>query len=293
MIDSMPTLNVIGPGRVGRTLAALFQRAGLFHVQAVLGRSAESTRDAVAFIGGGIPAATLSAMPPADVWLVATPDRAIADAFEALAATELLREGDVVFHCSGALASTELAAAAGRGARVASVHPLKTFATPAEAVETFPGTPCVVEGDVAALAVLAPAFERVGAKLLSIDSASKTLYHAASVIVCNYLVALLDTGLRCYQRAGIPRASAAALIEPIVRETVDHVFGAGTARALTGPISRGDDAIVARHLEALRGFDPQVEKIYRALGAAAVDVARAQGAAPPDALDRIKRLLER
>ena len=292
MIDSMPTLNVIGPGRVGRTLAALFQRARVFDVQAVLGRSAESTREAVALIGAGVPADSLTSMRAADVWLVSTPDRAIARVGDALAESGLLREGDVVFHCSGALASSELAAASARGARIASVHPLKTFATPAEAAATFAGTPCVVEGDAAALAVLTPAFERIGARLLGIESASKTLYHAASVIVCNDLVALLDAGLRCFDAAGIPRDRAAALIEPIVRETVDHVFGMGTARALTGPISRGDDGTVARHLDALRAWDSQVAKIYGALGAAAVDLAKAQGGAPPDALDRIGKLLE-
>lgn len=289
----MAKLNLIGAGRVGRSLAALFQRAGVFDVQAVLSRTPESSRAAVAFIGSGAAVESMDAMPPAEVWLIATPDRAIASACEALAAAAVLRSGDVVFHCSGALSSTELAAARPSGARIASVHPLKTFATPLDAVRTFAGTPCVAEGERTALEVLEPAFERIGARVLHIDSAAKTLYHAASVIVCNYLVALLDTGLDCYEKAGVPRESAAALIEPIVRETVDHVFSVGTARALTGPISRGDDGIVARHLRALGEGDPQVEAIYRALGLAAVDVAKEQGAAGADALERIAAMLKR
>jgi predicted short-subunit dehydrogenase-like oxidoreductase (DUF2520 family) len=225
------------------------------------------------------------------VWLITTPDRAIPGACEALASSALLRPGDVVFHCSGALSSMELLAAQRAGAHFASVHPLKTFATPAEAVRTFAGTPCVAEGDGKALELLEPAFERIGARVLHIDSAAKTLYHAASVIVCNYLVALLDTGLRVYEKAGVPRERAAALIEPIVRETVDHVFSVGTARALTGPISRGDDGIVARHLDALRECN-QVDAIYRALGLAAVDLAKEQGAAGAEALERIRALLK-
>ena len=158
-------------------------------------------------------------------------------------------------------------------------------------MDTFEATPCVAEGDAAALAVLRPAFERIGARVLDVEPESKTLYHAASVIVCNYLVALLDTGLRCYERSGISRESAAKLIEPIVRETVEHVFEAGAVRALTGPISRGDDAVVARHLEALDSTDPRIARIYRALGTAAVDLAAQQGNAPPDALARLAALL--
>ena len=46
---------------------------------------------------------------------------------------------------------------------VASVHPLKSFADPATAVANFAGTWCVMEGMPAALAVLQPAFEQIGA----------------------------------------------------------------------------------------------------------------------------------
>jgi predicted short-subunit dehydrogenase-like oxidoreductase (DUF2520 family) len=293
MIVRMATLNVIGAGRVGRTLAALFRRAGVFEVKAVLSATAESSRAAVAFIGGGTAAEALATMGAAEAWLITTPDRTISIACERLAASGLLRAGDVVFHCSGALSSSELASAAALGACVASVHPLKTFATPQDAVDTFGGTPCVAEGDAAALTVLRRAFERIGAHVVDIGSASKTLYHAASVIVSNYLVALLDSGLECYERAGIPRETAAKLIEPIVRETVDHVFNVGTARALTGPISRGDDGVVARHLEALRATDPRIAAIYEALGASTVALAREQGSAPSEALERIARLFDR
>lgn len=287
----MPTLNVIGAGRVGRTLAALFARSGMFELGDVLSSTRESARDAVAFIEAGTAAEALDGMRAADVWLITTPDRAIRAACDQLVAAAVLRTGDIVFHCSGALPSTELAAAAAKGAHIASVHPLKTFASPREAVQTFAGTPCVAEGDAAALRALEPAFEQIGARVLHIDRESKTLYHAASVVVCNYLVALLDTGLRCYEQAGIARDTAAKLIEPIVRETVEHVFTAGAARSLTGPISRGDDAVIAKHLEALRDMDPQVSAVYRALGAAAVELAREQGVAPHDALARIAALL--
>jgi predicted short-subunit dehydrogenase-like oxidoreductase (DUF2520 family) len=288
----MRKLNVIGAGRVGRALAALFHRAAVFELQSIASRTFDAAAAAAAFAGAGAAAERIDAMPAADVWLVTTPDRAIAQAARILADAGLLRAGDVVFHCSGALASGELAAAAACGAHVASVHPLKTFAAPDEAVRTFAGTPCVAEGDAQALQVLEPAFDRLGARVLHIGSAGKTLYHAASVIVCNDLVALLETGLRCYERAGIPRTDALPLIEPIVRETVAHVFGAGTVRALTGPISRGDETIVARHVQALDATDAQAAAVYRALGLAAVELAKAQGGAPDEALARIRALLE-
>jgi hypothetical protein len=55
MSSRPPTLNLVGAGRVGRTLAALWLRAGVFTLGDVLTRSAESAAQAVAALGAGRP----------------------------------------------------------------------------------------------------------------------------------------------------------------------------------------------------------------------------------------------
>jgi len=133
--------------------------------------------------------------------------------------------------------------------------------------------------------------ERIGAIVSNIDPGFKTIYHAASVIVCNYLTALLETGVRCYEKAGFTREDALRMIEPLVRETLDNAFKLGTVQALTGPIARGDHAVVARQVEALGAWEPRIAAIYKDLGAVAVDLARAQGEADAGALAAIERVL--
>lgn len=288
----MRMLNIIGCGRVGRTLAALWAEKHSFAVQDVLGGTPHSARSAVAFIGAGRAASWLEEMRQADVWMLTPPDGKIVHCCENLAQSGLLRKGDIVFHCSGALASGELKAAVAAGASVASVHPLKSFADPRDAVLTFAGTYCAAEGDRAALDVLQPAFERIGARISEIDPQFKTLYHAASVMVCNYLTALLEAGLRAYEKSGLARGTAMRMMEPLVRETMDNVFKLGTVKALTGPIARGDDAVVAHQLEALSAWDPYIATLYRTLGTVALDLARRQGEAGAEALARLERLLE-
>ena len=287
----MTTLNIIGPGRVGRTLGALLTRKGLCAVQDVLSAEFATAETAVAFIGSGCAVRKLSDMRPAALWLLTPPDGAIASMASALAATGKVRAGDVVFHCSGAQAASILSPLAGCGAQLASVHPLKSFAEPAKAVESFSGTWCTVEGDAAALALLRPLFEQLGARVAQIDPAGKTLYHAASVLVCNDLTALMESGLRAYEAAGLDRATAQSMMAPLVRETLDNVFALGTVRALTGPVARGDAAVVSRQLEALTALDPQLAEAYRALNAIALDLARAQGGAPAAALDAVAAAL--
>ena len=273
----MKLLNIIGAGRVGRTLAQRWNKLheqNVFQMGSVLTRSAASARDAVAFIGAGLAHDSVANMPTADVWLIATPDDAIASTSAALAASGCLRAGDIVFHCSGALASSELNAVRACGALVASAHPLKSFAAPDDAAQTFAGTYCAMEGDAAALNILKPAFAAIGAQVVNIDAQHKVLYHAASVIVCNNLTALMEASLQCYERAGLTRDTATRMMEPLVRETVDNIFKLGPAKALTGPVSRGDVAVVKRQLQALQAFDPRLAEVYRALGVLAAQLAR-------------------
>lgn len=286
------TLNVIGCGRVGRTLAKLWAQSHTFEIGDVFDRTLTKSEAAVAFIGSGRPAGGIADMRSAGVWMLAPPDAQIAGCCAALAQTTLLTTGNIVFHCSGALPSGELAPARARGAVAASVHPLKSFADPADAVRTFGGTYCAAEGDGAALAVLRLAFEGIGASVAEIDPGVKTIYHAASVIVCNYLTALIETGLRCYEKSGYERGTALRMMEPLVRETLDNVFRSGTVKALTGPIARGDDKVVARQIEALAQWEPRIAAIYRELGTVAVSLARAQSDADPAALSEIERTLD-
>lgn len=287
------TLNIIGPGRVGRTLGALLTRNGLCTVQDVLSAEFATAEAAVAFIGAGRAVRKLADMRPAALWLLTPPDGAIASMASALAAAGTVRAGDVVFHCSGAQAASILAPLAASGVQLASVHPLKSFAEPEMAVESFAGTWCTVEGDVAALALLRPLFEQLGARVAQIDPAGKTLYHAASVLVCNDLTALMESGLRVYEAAGLDRATAQAMMEPLVRETLDNVFALGTVRALTGPVARGDAAVVARQIEELQRRDPQVADVYRALNLIALELARTQGTATQELLDTVAQVLSR
>lgn len=287
----MPVLNIIGCGRVGRTLAQLWRAQAVFDIGDVNDHSLEKSRAAVVFIGSGRACADINAMRPAGVWMLATPDDRIEDACRVLS-DSALAPGDIVFHCSGALPSTVLVAAAARGALTASVHPLKTFADPSAAVERFSGTHCAAEGDAAALALLTPAFERIGAQVFALDASAKTLYHAASVLVCNDLTALMEAGARVFAAAGLPRADALRRVEPLVRETLDNVFRMGTAAALTGPVARGDVAVVQRQLAALSAVDGNLAEIYRRLAVIAADLAKERGGLPAATLAELAAALQ-
>lgn len=289
----MKTLNVIGCGHVGKVLSRLWTVHSVLEVRSILNRSLVSGFRAVEFVGAGRAVESYAQMGPADLLMISAGDEAIDDCCRQLSATGLLRKGTIVFHCSGVLPSSVLQSAREDGASIASVHPIKSFADPAAAVETFAGTFCALEGDAEACEVLREVFHWCGAITFPVSPEHKTIHHVATVMVCNYLVALMEAGLRCFERAGLPRETAVKVMQPIVTETLANVFRLGPARALTGPIARGEPSVVEKHCQALAPWDEKILGIYRSLGRMAVELSAAQGHADPDALAAIRQTLER
>ena len=269
----VPTLNLIGAGHVGSVFGSVLAASGRFVVQDVLTRSLPSAQQAVAFIGSGRAVATQAQMRPADAYLLAVGDDQIETACQALASNTALA-GALVWHCSGALSSFDLHAAAQAGALVASVHPVRSFADPAGVARDFAGTFCGVEGDPLALDILLASLISCGARPVAIKAEAKTVYHAAAVFASNYLVTLLDTALRAYQAAGIPEQLARELVQPLVQGTLENVFRLGTNASLSGPVARGDMATVARQQHAVEAWDHTAGQLYQALVAPTAALAR-------------------
>jgi predicted short-subunit dehydrogenase-like oxidoreductase (DUF2520 family) len=268
------TLTLIGAGNLGSTLARLWFERGAFRIQDVACRSVDSAARAVAFIGAGRACVGMAALAPADVFLLAVPDDALADCAQQLARSGLLRAGSIVFHCSGSRCASEMTAAIEAGATVASIHPVRSFAQPEEVVASFAGTYCGTEGDAAALSVLAPAFESIGAVLAPIEARHKMLYHAAAVFASNYLVTVLDVALQAYGAAGIPRTTALPMLAPLARNALENLLRLGPEAALSGPIARGDMDTVAKQYHALHEWDSATASLYRQLARRTVRLAR-------------------
>lgn len=271
-------LSLVGGGRVGRTLGRLFLEHGVFMIGDIRTRSAASAQQAADFIGAGHALSPGQPMRVADVYMLAVPDDRIAAAAQELALAVPL-EGAVVFHCSGAKAADELEPACRAGALVASVHPVRSFADPVNVAGAFAGTWCGIEGDQRALDVLEPALRAIGAQLVQIDAAHKTLYHAASVFASNYLVTVIDAALNAYRLAGIGEDVARQLAGPLASESLANVLRLGGPAALTGPIARGDFDTVARQQQALSGVDAAAGELYAALARATATLAERQRAA--------------
>ena len=263
-------INLIGAGKLGQTLGHLLSQHHT--IGEVLTRSMGSARAAVAFIGQGQPVDDLQAMRDADLWLLAVPDRQIADMAQALAARSNLRPG-VVAHGSGAYTSELLAPLQAQGWLTASAHCLLSFAQPELAVTQFKGVVCALEGDAQAQAILTAMMAAVGAQCFEIDANNKLSYHAAAVWATNFLPVLQHTAEQLWQQVGMPEPMVQQLREQLLSLAVNNVLTLGPQGALTGPASRGDSALVYAQAHTLQQADPRVGQAYLALSELAAKMA--------------------
>jgi len=285
----MKRLAIIGPGKVGRTLAKLFHEAQVFAVGAIVARRSETAADAADFIGAG----RVKGDPAdADIILVSVPDPELESALARLALCDL-KPDTIIAHTSGARGLEAFASLTGLPVRCVCAHPVKAFSDPDRSVATFVGTMVTLDGEASAQAELATAFQAIGAQTLALpEGVDRTLYHAAIVFMANHLPTLIQAGLETFAQVGISREDGLSIAGPILRDTLEAVLERGPAAALTGPVARGDAETVSRHLEKLAAADPDLAALYAALARATADLSAEKGEAPVEGLLAIRELTE-
>lgn len=230
-------------------------------------------------------------LPVADVVVLAVRDEAIGEV-AALVMAGVADEATppILLHCSGALPSAEaFAQLARRPLGVGVLHPLRSLAGAADDSE-LGGVVFAIEGDVLGREAALRLADRLGAMPLMLDAAQLPKYHAAAALVSNHAVALVDAGVELLASLGLPRAQATAALASLLASTARNLGSVGLPDALTGPIARGDVAVVARHLLALRPH-AELSALYRATARRVAKVAVEKGRAGRDALVRIAALL--
>lgn len=230
------SLAVVGHGRAGGSISKAASAAGL-ECQLV-GRD---------LLLDGIP----------DMLLLCVPDREIAPV-----ASELLnRAGDfAVGHVSGATGLDALSVLADAGHSTFSMHPLQTIASPDT---DLTGAPCAIAAShPETLPRARHLASTLGMRPFEVPETSRAAYHAAASMASNFLVALEEAAAEALAAAGV--ANPREILAPLVLRSAANWVDNGPA-ALTGPIARGDETTVAKHLEALAEVASELVPLYEVL----------------------------
>lgn len=237
---------LIGNGRAGKAFALVLRRAGK-EVVGPLGRDEYRLID------------------DCDVVLLCVPDREI----ENVAAR--IEPGPIVGHCSGAVALAALAPHERFG-----LHPLKAIAK-TRSIDKQPGllgSPPLATGDITrnsfagascaiagssdrALELARYMAELLGMEPFLIDDCDRRAYHAAASIAGNLPIALWEVAAKLAESKSVDRRHLVSLIQ----STLNNWERDG-ARALTGPIARGDTEIVEAQREVIGAETPDFLPLF-------------------------------
>jgi len=241
-------LTIIGTGAVGSSIAfALFYKR--IRISALYSLSGASAKRIARRIGVKNFGTVKDMELQKGLVIVAVPDARIAETAQVVSANQKSYENFVFIHTSGSLSSEELKSLHDKGASVASFHPLQTF--PASKITSLKNKWIAIEGDRKALHACVQLAKILDAHTFTISKETKVLYHTAAVFASNYLVTLLSVVEEIASRIHIPKKNIWKIYRPIIEQTVQNVFSSSPAKALTGPIARGDLNTVTKHLQEL------------------------------------------
>jgi predicted short-subunit dehydrogenase-like oxidoreductase (DUF2520 family) len=228
-----------------------------------------------------------------DVVLITTRDDQIQPACEELCRQEAIQAHHCVGHMSGAHGSLILDAAGRRGAAVFSLHPLQAFAQEEKALADLAHTWFSLEGSNPRLSDIETLMARTGNRCLRLPPEGKPLYHLAACIFSNYLVTLMAHGMRALAKSGIDPMQGFEAMRPLIEGTIANIGRWGPAKALTGPIARGDRSTLAHHLQALAAAqDAELKALYTFMGLKTLDLALQDVLKEPDKAEAVRKALE-
>jgi predicted short-subunit dehydrogenase-like oxidoreductase (DUF2520 family) len=120
-----------------------------------------------------------------------------------------------------------------------------------------------------------------------IDGSEKPLYHAAGAMAAGSVLALMEGATRMLVAVGMKRRVAVRALLPLTRQVLDNFERLGPRSAWTGPLSRGDFAVVGGHFDALKTFPEEFARAYEAVNHLAARVLAHNSQEMFDALARV------
>jgi|GEM_PF-6357306 len=242
---------VIGPGRVGKTLARIHAQAG--QEVTLCGRRPGSWQVWARKNGMATQTGVSGANKPNKVGadkqsglLFCVQDDALADAISAWQGAPV----SWAAHVSGLFGPAILQKIPAKN--FAAIHPVFPFPISSNRIQSLQDV--FVSGEV--LGSAAPAKQCVktwGAKWLNFPtSCDRARYHAALCLASNQVMGALGLAEQILIDGGFPAQAGKSLLQSLAKQAFHHWGELGLKDAITGPLARGDVSTLKSQLNALK-----------------------------------------
>lgn len=193
----------------------------------------------------------------ADLYIISVKDEAILDIARQLKGIDKL-----IVHTSG---TTGIEVLQGISFKFGVLYPLQTFSK--SKVVEFSQIPFAVEANSPeVLASIRAIAERLSERVIDLSSEQRKFLHIAAVFACNFSNHLYAIGAEILKEKNLDFD----LLRPLIAETATKVQTNEPIKMQTGPASRGDQATINTHLEALKD-KPELHELYQKLSQSIVN----------------------
>jgi len=265
---SILKVGIVGPGRVGSSIARALRKRG--HEIAAVAAKGSQERKAAEL--GGRASSIEDVGRGCALVVIAVPDDALEEVVAGVAPS--IGSDTWVIHTCGRVGSSVLASL---GERVAAVHPAIPVASTSA---SFRGAPFGVTCSDDVWGFASWLVGELGGVPVRIAEDRRVVYHAALCIASNFTASLAADAIDL---------TGKELIVPLLRATLDNIERMPPDDALTGPVVRGDAGTIAAHLAAL---DEDLRDAYTANSLRLLNRVAGAGVLDAAAAERVQQVLE-
>ena len=264
-------IGFIGAGKVGTSLGIFFKNNGLA-LSGYFSRSESSSQNAADLTESSIFSDIPTLLNASNLVFITTGDDQISSVINQIAQSACLTANHTLIHTSGALSTDLFDAIKTTGSGLCSLHPIMSFSDIINAAQNLSSTVFTLEGNEKGLADVEKIIQITANPYFIINKEHKVLYHAAACMLSNYLVTLMDSGFELLKATGIAEDQIIKAFMPLITATLGNIEKSGTLNALTGPLVRGDENTISKHVEAIKTQTPEFLTLYQIMGLATIDM---------------------
>lgn len=248
----------IGAGKVGFSLGKYLKEKNV-NVVGYYSRSEHSSREATIFTNTKQYMKLEDLIKNSDAIFITTSDSEIGEVWSEI--KELSIKNKLICHCSGSISSEIFSNISKYGAYGYSIHPMFAISDKYNSYKDLSKAFITIEGHEEYKNYLKELFYSLGNNVAIISSESKPLYHAASVVVSNLVLGLINNGVTYLKECGFSQEMAIEALYPLIEFNIKNIREKGIIDSLTGPIERGDLSTVIGHCDVLEDKDRELYKL--------------------------------
>jgi predicted short-subunit dehydrogenase-like oxidoreductase (DUF2520 family) len=245
---------IIGAGKIANSICAALLKSG-YRVSAVISKKKSSAEIFAEKFKIGFSSDNLQSLTgKTKIFFLTVPDNVIEKTAGELSKLDLDFKNSLFIHVSGALNINELKSLKKKKAHTGSFHIMQTF--PSQEIVEIKNCPVSVEAEEKRVKDF---FNKLASDLklkpFYLESDKKIYYHLAGVFASNFLAGNIFSAEKLFSLTKSKQKDFFSVINSTINSTLGNIIKEGPAKALSGPVERGDYETIEKHLKALRRED--------------------------------------